>query len=536
MTFIDYANMRFTPDFARAIAPSGEEVRFSRRERALLVFFSQHPHQVIRRERLLGAIEPQDMGLLDRNIDYIVSRLRRKLRDSTRQPTFIATQYGEGYRWVATPGTTASGRDHTPESPPLLVIGPVRGLDHLNDQASIRENLDTIHRGLKSRFKGADEIRVAMECDTDRFLQCRFSLEISVLKTARRVRASSILRDGRTGYIHGAWQGSSDVIGSRNALSQVLDDYVDEVHQRVLTASMVPPPATLSTSQVPLEVALDQAARLFSAGADKHEQVTGFLRSKLAADPHDHRAGILLASNLHVAMVRQNPSTLSSDSFQRSLLEIESLVVEHLGGAQDEPLFLSAAAKLLYIVGHRKLALELAEAALDQDVSYAAVLMTYAQIQMFEGDLQCALDYYDFALERSEDDQFRSLILVLKATALRAQGTMAPLPGIVEEVVSRDENMRLLLHASLLGDQPECDAAVLQLAPLLPAEEWRQQLRLNYYVNARLFRRRDHRQQLLRGILQLAIQHAGNHVLFAELQSDLPQLCTELTQRAATAS
>jgi tetratricopeptide (TPR) repeat protein len=209
---------------------------------------------------------------------------------------------------------------------------------------------------------------------------------------------------------------------------------------------------------------------------------------------------------------------------------MESLVMEHLGGVQDDPLFLGTAAKLLYFVGHHDLALELAETALDQDVSHAATLMMYAQLQMLEGDLDRALEYYDFALQHSADDQFRSMILVLKATALRAQGSLDALPEIVDEIVARDEDVRLLMHASLLGDRPECDASVLELAPLLPVEQWQQLLRLNYYVNVRLFKNAEHRKRLIEGILQLAIRSAGPAVLFDELESDLPELCAELVR------
>src|SRR5699024_8815821 len=60
-----------------------------------------------------------------------IHRLRRKLRDEPRNPNFIATQYGEGYVWVAEPVTTQQ-----PAADAFLVVGPVRGLDfarHLAD-------------------------------------------------------------------------------------------------------------------------------------------------------------------------------------------------------------------------------------------------------------------------------------------------------------------------------------------------------------------------------------------------------------------
>ena len=39
----------------------------------------------------------------ERNIDFLVNRLRKRLGDNARKPRFIATQYGEGYVWLAAP-------------------------------------------------------------------------------------------------------------------------------------------------------------------------------------------------------------------------------------------------------------------------------------------------------------------------------------------------------------------------------------------------------------------------------------------------
>lgn len=534
MTSIAYAHMRFSPDFARAVTPAGEEIRFSRRERTLLAVFTDHAHQVVSRERLLNAIAAQDADVLDRHIDYIVSRLRRKLGDSTRRPVFIATEYGEGYRWIAARGPDESAPEKEPDSEVFLVIGPLRGMQTLGRYASsIMDSLEHIREELEIRFAHADGVTIVIEKGEERFPSCRFSLEISVLNSGDNMRVSSILRDGRSGYIHQAWQVIPDWLDTRAELAGPVSNYVDEIHQCVLSASMAPPAAIRSANQLPLEVALDQTAALLSGSEDKYRETSDFLRRRLQANPDDHHTGILLASNLHVAMVRQDPATLTGELVSESLMEMESLVMEHLGGVQDEPLFLGTAAKLLYFVGHRELALELAETALDQDVSHAATLMMYAQLQMLEGDLDCALEYYDFALQHSRDDQFRSMILVLKATALRAQGSFEALPDIVNEIVARDEDVRLLMHASLLGDRPECDASVLEIAPLLPVEQWQQLLRLNYYVNVRLFREVEHRERLIQGILQLAIRNGGPAVVFEELERELPELCVELTQQAA---
>src|SRR5699024_5879726 len=76
------------------------------------------------RDILLDAVAGLDAEVADRSIDFIIHRLRRKLRDKARDPRYIATQYGEGYVWVAEPVAT-----QLPAAGAFLVVGPVRGLD-----------------------------------------------------------------------------------------------------------------------------------------------------------------------------------------------------------------------------------------------------------------------------------------------------------------------------------------------------------------------------------------------------------------------
>lgn len=86
-----------------------KEVRFTRRERALLQLFTRHPRQLLHRSQILDALSYTGSDSSDRTIDFLVNRLRSKLGDDARHPRFIATQYGEGYIWIA-----ANGSSHCP--------------------------------------------------------------------------------------------------------------------------------------------------------------------------------------------------------------------------------------------------------------------------------------------------------------------------------------------------------------------------------------------------------------------------------------
>jgi DNA-binding winged helix-turn-helix (wHTH) protein len=82
---------------------NGQTIHFTRNERALLLAFSRNPRRLMRRSHLLDEIDSSESDRSDRNIDFQVNRLRAKLGDNAKSPKYIATQYGEGYIWIAAP-------------------------------------------------------------------------------------------------------------------------------------------------------------------------------------------------------------------------------------------------------------------------------------------------------------------------------------------------------------------------------------------------------------------------------------------------
>jgi two-component system OmpR family response regulator len=73
-----------------AIALSGAEYR-------LLRVFVDHPQRVLNRDQLLNLTQGRDADLFDRSIDLLVSRVRQRLGDDAREPTYIKTVRSEGY-------------------------------------------------------------------------------------------------------------------------------------------------------------------------------------------------------------------------------------------------------------------------------------------------------------------------------------------------------------------------------------------------------------------------------------------------------
>jgi two-component system OmpR family response regulator len=75
----------------------GTLVSLSGAEYRLLLVFLEHPQRILSRDQLLNLTQGREAELFDRSIDILVSRLRQRLRDDSREPSFIKTVRSEGY-------------------------------------------------------------------------------------------------------------------------------------------------------------------------------------------------------------------------------------------------------------------------------------------------------------------------------------------------------------------------------------------------------------------------------------------------------
>ncbi|WP_100259876.1 response regulator [Qipengyuania seohaensis] len=85
----------------RLTDPEGTLVPISTAEFRMLRAFCDHPRQVLDRDRLLDMVQGREAQLFDRAVDNQVSRLRRKIEADSRNPHFIQTVRGGGYRFGA---------------------------------------------------------------------------------------------------------------------------------------------------------------------------------------------------------------------------------------------------------------------------------------------------------------------------------------------------------------------------------------------------------------------------------------------------
>ena len=84
----------------RTVELEGEPLELTTMEYQLLVLFATHPGQTFTRDEILNELRGIDAQLFSRSVDILVSRLRQKLHDTTKQPRFIKTVWGTGYTFV----------------------------------------------------------------------------------------------------------------------------------------------------------------------------------------------------------------------------------------------------------------------------------------------------------------------------------------------------------------------------------------------------------------------------------------------------
>ncbi|MFT4976398.1 MAG: putative ATPase/DNA-binding winged helix-turn-helix (wHTH) protein [Myxococcota bacterium] len=100
-------------------SPGGEIVPLTSNEHQLLSILAAHPNEAVPRERLLQEGLGYRAGLSTRALSHAILRLRQKLEADPKNPIYLKTIYGVGYR-LDVPAPPAAARE---ESPGLLGRG-----------------------------------------------------------------------------------------------------------------------------------------------------------------------------------------------------------------------------------------------------------------------------------------------------------------------------------------------------------------------------------------------------------------------------
>ena len=96
-----FEGWRLDPLKQRLTDPDDTVVPISTAEFRMLRAFLDRPRAVLDRDSLLDLVQGREAHLFDRAVDNQVSRLRRKIEADSRDPHFIQTVRGGGYRFAA---------------------------------------------------------------------------------------------------------------------------------------------------------------------------------------------------------------------------------------------------------------------------------------------------------------------------------------------------------------------------------------------------------------------------------------------------
>jgi DNA-binding response OmpR family regulator len=95
-----YNDGDLTIDFeSRIIVKKGEEVRLTPNEFKLLAALIKYPNKVFTRDELITSAFSNDFEGYDRTIDSHIKNIRQKIETDPRNPIYVKTIHGIGYKF-----------------------------------------------------------------------------------------------------------------------------------------------------------------------------------------------------------------------------------------------------------------------------------------------------------------------------------------------------------------------------------------------------------------------------------------------------
>lgn len=516
-----FGDLVFEDDLVFAHTGNQKKIKFSKHERALLALFISHPGKLLTRDMLLNAVQHTEAETFDRNIDYLISRLRRKLNDSAHQSQFVATQYGEGYIWVAKQRF----------KPPLiskkiyLSIGPIYGLTRAKEKnESAVTFASDLMRALQDKFGKLRRIDLLPSTDSENIEyhhKARYALELSFLTLNDPLTCSLVVFNRKIGQILATFR----YLFQQNFLPEQhlksVAELAEEIKEKIVNAQIFRHDEQSALDTDPLPVGLYKAAKLFSPDEEKINEVEIKLRQHLREAPQASRAAILLATNIHSQICIGKFNDI--ESLEK---EISSLILNHLDGIKGDALYLSAAAERLYELGQHELGETLAQKALELDPSLAACNMAIGRILILQGYIHKGLAYYDHCLEMTrKDSTFYHLLQLRKCIAYKALGDQNKVLELTNYLLDKELTSfrKNGLKFSFLADEhkssiPELNSIATSKQDVL------YYLKVLHYAAAKPFSHQQHRENILGGAVRLFTDCYGAELVPESIKLSVPNL------------
>jgi len=507
---VRYHDLTFDREMLSATRADGSQVRFTRQERALLLQLADRPGRLHSREHLVERLARDGADVGARNIDFLINRLRKRLGDSARNPRFIATQYGEGYIWIA--GSAEQAR-----APAFLIIGPVFGVRPPG--AREQSALQALTKSVEALLSGEQAVACQLDWRPSGIGSDSpaYSLDASFhIDENNELHAAFVLRHAPARRVIGAFRTKF----TEDDFSRIATDIATRVTGAIWANVALPSGAIATSLDVPLEIRMHDAARMLSRTPASWRASERQLFEARAAKPHDPMLDVMWGLNQYARLLQHamEPAGPMSEADWAAIEdEIETIALSSLPHVGDNPLLSLAVAKLIFFIdrGHTELAARLAEEAFAQSTAFAAAFALQGQIRMGQGEFIAALDLYDKAIEMAgRNSEFHLYLLVLKITALLASNEREALDRACVELFAIKPELRMQFGLVLASPRASCLPHDLE-AMLAMLDAPRAQRLIHYFFNltARPFRAVKHRRNVMQGLLTHMTRRFGEEIV-----------------------
>lgn len=527
--------LRFSEDCSSAITPAGKKIPFTSLESKALRFFIKNPDRLVTRAHLLDVVSEEGSDKNDRNVDFLINRIRKKLNDSAKNPNYIATRYGEGYIWVGgTQSTSVASNDA------YLVIGPVRVTNQLRNITDLAQPVgQAMQKALSHRLPGDHRVVFDPDCpDASEFTQKtpEIGAELTFFTDSDLVECIVTVRIFRTGRILAMTRISvSD--GSKGTQPGERDPgkLADWILQEIWRAR-----AKVNYSGDPLPVAIHTASKTKETdeadspqnkpaeGARVWKKNDSWMRKLIAERPDDPEIQLNYATHLHSKYVVSGIQLFQKGIDERILdeAEIERLVQTALPSIQTNPDMAIMAAKLLFFLdrGYSNFAIDLAEQAQKESTSITHTMPIIGQLRGFLGNFSQGVSALDQAISLAEKGTSTHLYaLVMKCNLHLAAGNGDALTETKQEIYSLRPALKFFLEP-FYTDPREPSLSARASIMMLTRNTAAARLLYCNYVLCRLFQSQLHRENAIRPILFLTIRRFDSKAIPTEIAVAYPDL------------
>lgn len=498
---------------------------------------------------LLDALTEVGSDRSERNIDFVINRLRRKLADNARNPRFIATRYGEGYVWVG--GPPALQRDPAQAD---LLVGPLQGLTHLGPLRPRAERFArTLHDMVKGELPDGQSVIYMPDALTrpsaasqgpSKMIEMTFFAEagaVNCVTAVKKFDTGRILAMNRIALDGDTHELLADPASMRAFVRRLLNeawraqagaaDSDGPLPVSMYTASFwkLDHSATPTESLAKLTARADTIDRRYLQEWRQSERRILELRE---ASPEDASLRVMHAAHLHTKYIMLGRKLFADGIDDRAEDEdaMEALLLSALPHVQSKPDLAITAAKLLHFLdrGYGELAIEIAEHAFRSSLSVASLLPLIGQMRAFTGRIDEALPCIDQALDLLEPGSKSHLYaLTIKCQILVASGNHEGLDDAKRQLYAVSV-LAPLFFEPLFGD-PDNPSLRGRLAAMAMSRRTAVSSLMHAdYVSGRLFARADHRDNAILSPLALVCRRFGPDAVPNEVAARYPRVMARL--------